>query len=42
MIEDLGSVTDEIEKSHVKYEEKLYLINCLRENVDNISRNVKF
>lgn len=42
MLEDLDLIADEIDNADIKQAEKQYLLNVLRENIDNISRNVKF
>ncbi|CAK84973.1 unnamed protein product (macronuclear) [Paramecium tetraurelia] len=42
MLEDLDLMADEIENANITINEKEYLLNVLRENIDNISRNVKF
>lgn len=42
MLDDLDVMADEIENANIKINEKEYLLNVLRENIDNISRNVKF
>ena len=42
MLEDLDLMADEIENANITINEKDYLLNILRENIDNLSRNVKF
>ena len=42
MLEEMDLLLDEIDKSRIKPDEKAYLLSVYRENVENISRNIKF
>lgn len=42
ILSELDQITEEIEKAHLKYDEKVYLLHYMRENVDNLSRNIKY
>lgn len=42
MLEDLDLMTKEIEEANITSKEKEYLLNVLGENIDNLSRHVKF
>ena len=42
MISEMDVLLDDIEKSVFKHEDKVYLLTVYKENVDNISRNIKF
>jgi hypothetical protein len=38
----METLLDDIDRSKIKAEEKNYLLSVYQENVDNISRNIKF
>lgn len=42
MLDDLDLMTEEIENANITVSEKEYLLNVLRENIDNLSRHVKY
>lgn len=42
MLDEMNTILEEIDTSHIKYDEKIYLLAVYKENVDNISRNIKF
>lgn len=42
MLDDLDLMTEEIENANITVIEKEYLLNVLRENIDNLSRHVKY
>lgn len=42
MLEEMDQLLDEIDKSRIKADEKAYLLSVYRENIENVSRNIKF
>jgi len=42
MISEMDKVLDDIDRSSLKNDDKVYLLTIYKENVDNIIRNIKF
>lgn len=42
MIDEMDTLLEEIDKSKMTNDDKIYLFTVFRENVDNISKNIQF